>query len=72
MARSFPKPDLTRAQAMVQLKTFLANATDERLAALTADGLARIFRVDRRELECVLLAAQDTRRRFLAKRTVGA
>jgi hypothetical protein len=63
----FPKPVMTSAQAMVQLKTFLANATDERLAAFTVDKLAPMFRVSRRELECVLLASQDSRRRFLAR-----
>jgi len=61
------KPQMTQAQAMVQLKMFLAGCTDEVLAALTVDTLAPRFKVQRREIECVLLASQDSRRRFLAR-----
>jgi hypothetical protein len=64
----YPKPQLTGAQSMVQLKTFLASCTDEKLAELTVDTLAPRFKVSRREVECVLLASQDSRRRFLARR----
>jgi hypothetical protein len=68
----YPKPQLTGAQSMVQLKTFLASCTDEKLAELTVDTLAPRFKVDRRMLECTLLACQDTRRRFLAKQEISA
>lgn len=66
MRRYGPDP-VTRAQTMAQLKTFLANCPDERLAALTVGILASMYRLDRREIECVLLAAQAGRRRFLSK-----
>lgn len=65
---AFPKPLMTQAQSMLQLKVFLASCTDDVLAGLTVDALAPRFKVQRRELECVLLASQDSRRRFLAKR----
>jgi hypothetical protein len=62
------KPQMTQAQSMVQLKVFLAGCTDEVLAGLTVDTLAPRFKVQRREVECVLLDSQDSRRRFLARR----
>jgi hypothetical protein len=39
--------------------------------AATVETLIHRYRVDRRELECVLLASQDSRRRFLARQVVG-
>jgi hypothetical protein len=50
---------------MVRLKTDLAGMPDDRLFAATVDGLIHRYRVDLRDLECVLLASQDSRRRFL-------
>jgi hypothetical protein len=57
----------TSAEAMVRLKVDLANMPDDRLFAATVESLAPRYRVKARELECVLLASQDSRRRFLAE-----
>lgn len=72
MLRSFAKSALTDPQVMSSLKQFLANSADDSLARLTVDELAPRFRMDRGQLECTLSAAQDTRRRFLAKGVIGA
>ncbi len=66
------KPVMTQAQAMTQLKIDLASMPDDRLFAATVDSLIHRYKVQRRELECVLSASQDTRRRFLAKRESAA
>ena len=66
-ARKFPDQQLSVQAARTQLTMLLANATDERLAGFTVDGLSRMYRVPPREIECVLLAAQDKRRRAAAE-----
>jgi hypothetical protein len=72
MRSSFPKPQMTGAQAMVQLRQLLASATDEKLAAMTVDLIVRTHKVGRREAEVVLLACQATRRREIAQRSAAA
>lgn len=47
--------------ARAQLAGLLAGATDERFAGFTVDGLARIVRVPRREIEEQLAAAMVRR-----------
>ena len=59
--------EITIAHARSQLALLLAGATDERIAGLTVDQLARINRTPRREIECRLLAEQDKRRRANAR-----
>jgi hypothetical protein len=61
----------TCAEAMVRLKVDLANMPDDRLFAATVDALIHRYRVKPRELECTLLAAQHTRRRFLEKQAAA-
>jgi hypothetical protein len=68
---SFAKPQMTGAQAMTQLKRDLASMPDDRLFAATVDSLIHRYKVQRREMECVLLASQDSRRRFLARQSVA-
>lgn len=70
-AGGFAKPTMTRAQSMLQLKTDLASMPDDRLFAATVNSLFHRYKVDRRELECVLLASQDSRRRFLRSAVGG-
>ncbi len=60
------------AAVIVQLKTELASISDQRLAALTVADLSSRYRADRRLIECTLLAAQASRRRFLATGEVSA
>jgi hypothetical protein len=72
MARSFAPKQIDQAAVLAQLKRELASASDERLAALTVETLAARYRMDRRQIECTLSAAQDTRRRFLATGKIGA
>lgn len=64
----FGRPEMTAAAAMSQLKVNLASATDQALLALTVDQILATHKIKRREAECVLLAAQDTRRREIARR----
>jgi hypothetical protein len=64
----YPKPQMTREQSLQRLVTDLASMGDERLLAETVDTMMRRYKVDRRVLECKLLASQDSRRRFLARR----
>ena len=70
--RRFGSKQPSDAAVMAQLKAELASATDERLARLTVGELAACHRMDRRLIECILLAAQDTRRRFLKSGKIGA
>jgi acetyl-CoA acetyltransferase len=70
--RAFPKAQMTGAQAMTQLKRDLASMPDDRLFAATVDSLIHRYKVQRRELERVLLASQENRRRFLASNLTQA
>jgi hypothetical protein len=67
-SKTFAKPQMTGAQAMVQLRQLLASATDEKLAAMTVDLIVRTHKIARREAEVVLLACQESRRREIAAR----
>lgn len=67
-ASARPDKQIGTSGAKLQLQLLFANATDERLASFTAPELARMYRVEEREIECMLLAAQAKRRREIAER----
>jgi len=58
-----PDNRITQEQARTQLRLLLANATDRRIEDLTIEMLTHMYRVPPREIECLLLAEQDKRRR---------
>ena len=58
-----PDNRITQEQARTQLRLLLANATDRRIAEMTIEMLTHMYRVPPREIECLLLAEQDKRRR---------
>lgn len=58
---------MSQKAARVQLTMLLATASDERVAGFTVDFLASTHAVPRREIECLLLAQQDKRRRANAE-----
>ena len=62
-ASRFPDKRISAKAAEAQLAMLLSGATDERIAAMTVDGLATMFRVDRRVIECKLSAEQGRRAR---------
>lgn len=70
--RSFPRPEINKAQALAALKTELATIDEDRLFGMTVDRLRARYKVSEREIECILLASQASRRRFLASGEVGA
>lgn len=64
MKRTYPDPRLTQRQAETQLILLLQNATPQRILAMTVDSLCATHNVDRRVVECKLLAAQGRVRRM--------
>lgn len=65
-AQRRPDNQVSVNAARLQLQMLLANATDERLLSFTPEGLAGMYRVPIREIECLLLARQEKRRREIA------
>lgn len=63
MKRSYPDKQMTQRAAETQLTLLLTNAMPERILAMTVDSLSRTHNVDRRVVECKLLAAQARVRR---------
>lgn len=57
----FPDKQITQQAARTQLASLLSGCTDERLAAFTVGGLARIHRVPEREIEYELTIARQRR-----------
>lgn len=64
MKRPYPDKQMTQRAATVQLTLLLQNATPERILAMTVDSLCATHNVDRRVVECKLLAAQGRVRRM--------
>lgn len=58
------QPQITSAQARVQLAMLLTNTTDEKLAGFTADDLARMYRVKAAEIGTMIEAERDRRREW--------
>lgn len=67
-ASRMPDKQLAVSHARAQLTQLLASATDELVFSFTVDSLVRQYRVQPREVECMLLAAQAKRRREIAER----
>lgn len=59
-SRARPK-QITNAGARAQLKIMLCSCSEERLAAMTARGLAGMFNVPEREIEYELQIARQRR-----------
>lgn len=64
-----PDTAISSKVAESQLAMTLANATDERLFAMTVASLERMFRVKPRLIETMLLAAQGRRQRALEEKS---
>lgn len=62
-ASKYPDRKMTQAAAETQLRLLLSRATDKAVAAMTVDGLARMYACPVRVVETLLLAEQDKRRR---------
>lgn len=63
MTRRYPDARLSRPKAEVVLGLLLAGCTDERLAAHTAEGLAKSYNVQLPRVEAMLEQARAARRR---------
>lgn len=66
--QQFGSTAMTLEQGMLQFRMFLANATDERLLAMTIDRAMAMYRMDKRKAEYALLIAQQKRREEIAGR----
>lgn len=62
-ASKYPDRKMTQAAAETQLRLLLSRATDKAVAAMTPDGLARMYACQPRLIETLLLAEQCKRRR---------
>lgn len=62
-ASKYPDKRMTHAAAEAQLRILLVGATDQRVAAMTVEGLARMYACPARVVECLLLAEQGKRER---------
>jgi hypothetical protein len=60
-AQRRPNSTISSKVAESQLAMLLANATDEKVAAMTVVSLGKMYRVQPRLIETMLLAAQGTR-----------
>lgn len=60
-ARRQPDKQLSVEQAKGQLQMFLYNCPLATLDALTIEGLQRMYRVQAREIECMLIVARQKR-----------
>lgn len=58
-AAKYPDKQLSAAQAKAQLMALLYTCRPERLAQLTIDSLASMYRVNRREIEYELTIARQ-------------
>lgn len=63
-----PDTAISSKVAESQLAMLLANATDEKVAAMTVVSLSKMYRVTPRLIETMLLAAQGGRQRALDER----
>jgi len=66
--RSFGSKPMTHKQGLDSFRHFLGMATDEKVLAMTLERALCLYRMDKREAECLLLAAQGRRRRAIAER----
>ncbi|MFM9829750.1 MAG: hypothetical protein ACKVOB_13575 [Sphingomonas sp.] len=66
-ASKYADKRMTQAAAETQLRLLLSRATDKAVAAMTADGLARMYACPPRLIETLLLAEQGKRQRRVAQ-----
>lgn len=62
-AQRRPDTAISAKVAESQLAMLLANATDEKIAAMTVSSLSKMYRVQPRLIETMLIAAQGRRQR---------
>jgi len=62
-ASKYPSKQISAGEAKTQMMLLLNGCTDQRLAALTVDGLMASYRVDRKLAEYHLTIARQNRAR---------